>query len=247
MQITIEDYVPDGPGAKGRVELVLPPQQLRLIVGGTEGRFTLPCDLPEIVDTRPMGENDRRWIWNCLTSDDREYIESPDYIDNRRGVVLTDARGDTGFVLLMGEASIFTMRLAGRTLCCDGQKIVVASSVPHGPSGPDRSAGETALRRLFDVAHRESGQCRFIARFLLGLYNGERFPFDLTNLRCIDQSLLDDCMAVLAMDSQPKQEVHLYFENGGARFEALAEQWGVLDVRSLRSEAQKAGIAARGL
>lgn len=118
----------------------------------------------------------------------------------------------------------------------------------HGDANNERhQQGQAALKRLMVVAEGHSGQCRFIARFLLGLYNGDRFPFDLTDLRCIDQDLFDDCMMVLVMDSQPKQEVHLYFENGGARFEALAEQWGVLDVRSLRSEAQKAGIAARGL
>ena len=32
-----------------------------------------------------------------------------------------------------------------------------------------RAKGETALRRLFDVAHGHSGQCKVIAHFLLGI------------------------------------------------------------------------------
>ncbi len=88
--------------------------------------------------------------------------------------------------------------------------------------------GVAALRRLYLVACRDSGQCRYIARFLLGLYNGSRFPFDLTDLRAIDAELLDDCLVVLNMDARiTRQEVHTYFEDGGAKFEQLAKRWGV--------------------
>lgn len=92
-----------------------------------------------------------------------------------------------------------------------------------------RADGELALRRLFVVANGHSGQCRKIAAFLLGLYHGGRFRFDLTDLRSIDAELFDDCMLVLKMDSQPLREVHQYFENGGALFEELAARWGVKD------------------
>jgi hypothetical protein len=112
---------------------------------------------------------------------------------------------------------------------------------------PDiEEAGEEALRRLFAVAQGDSGQCRFIARFLLGLYNGQRFPFDLTVLRAIDVELFDDCIAVLKMDAMPKQEVHRYFENGGERFEQLAKRWNVLDVYKLRNDAIAAGLLVSG-
>lgn len=89
--------------------------------------------------------------------------------------------------------------------------------------------GEAALRRLFAIAHRDSGQCRHVAAFLLGCYNGTRFPFDLTNFRCLDAALFDDCIAVLKMDAQPEREVHKYFENGGAAFEKLAQDWKIQD------------------
>lgn len=50
-------------------------------------------------------------------------------------------------------------------------------------------AGFDALRRLHQVALRDTGQFRFIARILLGLYHGTRFPFDLTDLRVIEDAL----------------------------------------------------------
>ena len=93
----------------------------------------------------------------------------------------------------------------------------------------DHRKGIPALERLFEVAQRDSGQPRHIAAFLLGLYNGTRFPFDLTDLRCIDRELFDDCMLVLRMDRSPEQEVHCYFEGGGRLFEALARDKGIRD------------------
>jgi hypothetical protein len=92
-----------------------------------------------------------------------------------------------------------------------------------------RTKGEAALRRLLPIAQGNTGQCRHVAAFLLGLYNGTRFPFDLTDLRAVDGEIFDDCMAVLQMDSQPAKEVHTYFDNGNQVFEQLAQDWRVPD------------------
>ena len=92
-----------------------------------------------------------------------------------------------------------------------------------------RLKGEAALRRLLPVAQRDTGQSGVVARFLLNLYNGDRFPFDLTDLRRLDYALFDDCMAVLRMDFQLIKEVHRYFDNGGAIWEAMAERFGFKD------------------
>lgn len=101
--------------------------------------------------------------------------------------------------------------------------------------------GATALQRLLKVAMGDSGQCRYIARFLLGLYNGTRFPFDLTDLRAIDNDLFEDCMTVLRMDARiTRQEVHNYFDNGQAIFEALAKDWNVQDMYKVREDAKRA-------
>lgn len=86
--------------------------------------------------------------------------------------------------------------------------------------------GVAALQRLAVVANRDTGQSRIIARFLLGLYNGRGYPFDLTDFRSLDYALFDDCMAVLRMDANPKQEVHLYFTDGDKMFQGWVDFWG---------------------
>jgi hypothetical protein len=89
--------------------------------------------------------------------------------------------------------------------------------------------GVEALARLLKIARGHSGQCRHVAAFLLSLYNGNRFKFDLTDFRCIDRAIFEDCLEVLKMDYQPVQEVHLYFKGGGQIWEDLAKQWRIRD------------------
>ncbi|EPJ9701485.1 TPA: DUF7673 family protein [Pseudomonas aeruginosa] len=88
-----------------------------------------------------------------------------------------------------------------------------------------RTAGIEALQRLVPVAQRDSGQSGVIGRFLLGLYNGQSFPFDLTELRRLDLGLFDDCLAVLRLDNTPEQEVHTYLPNGDAIWSEFRERW----------------------
>lgn len=88
------------------------------------------------------------------------------------------------------------------------------------------SEGFEALYRLYEVACRSTSQCRVVAGFLLGLYNSERFPFPLTELRGLDDDLFEDCMRVLRMDARvTSREVHTYFDDGGRKFEQLATDW----------------------
>lgn len=86
-----------------------------------------------------------------------------------------------------------------------------------------------ALRRLWGIAQGNSGQCRYVAAFLLGLYNGNRFPFDLTNFRALDEEIVADCLAALAMDSRPAAEVHVLLGVPGKAFEKLASDWRIAD------------------
>lgn len=103
--------------------------------------------------------------------------------------------------------------------------------------------GVTALQRLFATSHGASEQCRCIARFLLGLYHGQRFPFDLTDLRAIDDAMFEDCMAVLRMDARvTRQEVHLYIEDEGRGFEQLASIWAVDDMEKVREDAKRTAL-----
>jgi len=80
-----------------------------------------------------------------------------------------------------------------------------------------------ALIRLAKIAEADTGQAATVRRFLLGLYNGYRFPFNLITLRGLDKELFDDILAVLKLDARAtRQEVHQYFDNGGVLFEKFA-------------------------
>ncbi|MCU1740043.1 MULTISPECIES: hypothetical protein [unclassified Pseudomonas] len=86
-------------------------------------------------------------------------------------------------------------------------------------------AGEYALNRLVHVAQQDFGQSRIVGRFLLGLYDGDSYPFDLTELRLLDLALFQDCMSVLSMDYQPEVEVHQRVENGQSIWTQLVKRW----------------------
>lgn len=88
-----------------------------------------------------------------------------------------------------------------------------------------------ALKRLWEMAQRDHGGAGVCARFLLGLYNGHRFKFDLTDLRRLDDAVWQDCITVLGLDWTPIHEVHDWLNqiygrtDMGPRFELLAWNW----------------------
>lgn len=99
-----------------------------------------------------------------------------------------------------------------------------------------------ALNRLWTIANHPSGQCRTVAKFLLGLYNGDRFPFDLTDFRSLDTEIFQDCLQVLVMDQNPEREVHDVLGVPGNEFERLAQEWRVEDFDELiRFKKEKGG------
>lgn len=88
-----------------------------------------------------------------------------------------------------------------------------------------------ALQRLWKTANGHSGHSRTVARFLLGLYNGQRFPFDLSDFRKLDPNTFNDCLLALQMDCRPHQEVHGVLGVGSDEFEWLALGWDMDEQR----------------
>lgn len=91
---------------------------------------------------------------------------------------------------------------------------------------------QTAAMLLYTVAERHLGTSggNAAAKLLLGLYNGTRFPFDLTDLRIFDPENLAAAFVVLEMDaSRCWCEIHILLDairgtnaNTGAEFEHWA-------------------------
>lgn len=84
-----------------------------------------------------------------------------------------------------------------------------------------------ALKRLWVIAQGTSGQCRRVAGFLLCLYNGQRFPFDMTEFRGLDSDIFNDCIQVLILDYTPKKEIHELLNLSSEDFEKLAIDWQI--------------------
>lgn len=88
-----------------------------------------------------------------------------------------------------------------------------------------------ALLRMWEMAQHDHGGANVAAKLLLGLYNGARFPFDLTELRRLDEAAFEDAMLVIRLDSPCLKEVHEILNdhfgvrNFGNRFEHLAHAW----------------------
>ena len=74
---------------------------------------------------------------------------------------------------------------------------------------------QVAISLLYEVATRHLGTSggNTCAKLLLGLYNGNRFPFDLTDLRLLDAANFEAAMTVLRMDARHTYcEVHVLLD-----------------------------------
>ncbi|MDO8778895.1 MAG: hypothetical protein Q7K57_61285 [Burkholderiaceae bacterium] len=93
------------------------------------------------------------------------------------------------------------------------------------------SAEISAISHLYEFAKRNtySSSGKAAIRLLVGLYNGNRFQFDLTDLRLFDRQNLDAAMATLRLDAERTRcEVHDLLDaiySDGYSTQADFEQW----------------------
>jgi hypothetical protein len=75
--------------------------------------------------------------------------------------------------------------------------------------------------------HPGTGQARRLVRFLAGVYNGNDFPFDLTDLRSLDTELANACIDYLNYDRLAKAEVHTHLPGGGKQMQTILRNSGI--------------------
>jgi hypothetical protein len=63
-------------------------------------------------------------------------------------------------------------------------------------------------------SHPTTGGVRRLVKFLAGVYNGQDYPFDLTELRGLDTTLANACLDYLNYDRLGIKEVHRHLDNG---------------------------------
>jgi hypothetical protein len=86
-----------------------------------------------------------------------------------------------------------------------------------------------ALQRIEAVIneHPGTGGARRLVTFLAGLYNGQDYPFDLTELRGLDTALANDCLDYLNYDRLGHVEVHKHLANGDQELQRWFERYGL--------------------
>jgi len=85
--------------------------------------------------------------------------------------------------------------------------------------------GTQALHRLIPIALSRTATGNAIGHFLLGLYDGATFRFDLKQLHRLDEREFEDCLQVLEMDYMPEVEVHERVDEGESVWRELMEVW----------------------
>lgn len=90
---------------------------------------------------------------------------------------------------------------------------------------------ETAIR-----SHPTTGGARRLVRFLAGVYNGQDYPFDLTELRALDTELANACLDYLDYldylnyDRLGAKEVHKHLANGERDLRRWLGDYGIKPV-----------------
>ncbi|SFP27732.1 hypothetical protein [Pseudomonas sp. NFPP28] len=86
-------------------------------------------------------------------------------------------------------------------------------------------SGTQALNRLIPIALSRTPAGNTVGHFLLGLYDGATFRFNLKHLHGLALSEFEDCIRVLEMDYMPEVEVHQRIDQGESVWKELMEVW----------------------
>jgi hypothetical protein len=79
--------------------------------------------------------------------------------------------------------------------------------------------------------HPTSGGAQRLVRFLAALYNGQDYPFDLTELRALDTALANACLDYLNYDRLGIAEVQQHLAQGESALQRWLSENGIEPVR----------------
>lgn len=94
-----------------------------------------------------------------------------------------------------------------------------------------------AALKVIEIAihsHPTTGGARRLVKFLAGVYNGQDYPFDLTELRGLDTELANACLDYLNYDRLGIKEVHRHLSNGDGDLHRWLEEYGIQPVSKRR-------------
>ena len=77
--------------------------------------------------------------------------------------------------------------------------------------------GHAYQRRLQLAETSDSGEVRRVAFFIAAIYNGEAFPFDLFELRAVDEAISDDMLLCIDALRWGQSDLHSLVPDGDRR------------------------------
>jgi len=87
--------------------------------------------------------------------------------------------------------------------------------------------GGQAFLRLLLLAEHDSGQATRIAGFIASTYNGQVFPFDLYELRTLDEAIADDMLLCIDALRWAQADLYTLVPDGDRRVREVLEQHGL--------------------
>ena len=97
----------------------------------------------------------------------------------------------------------------------------------HRSSTATAQGGQAYGRLVHLPETRDSGQIRRIAQFIASTYNGQAFPFDLFELRGLDEAIGDDVLLCLDALRWGQTDLHSLVPDGDRRVRAVIDLWGL--------------------
>lgn len=85
-----------------------------------------------------------------------------------------------------------------------------------------------AVRDLVKLARMDCGGSQVAAEVLLGTYDGNSYPMDLTELCRLDENYYKAAIAVIHLRCRLNIEPHRLLANGDDVFQQLAQEWAHL-------------------
>ena len=87
--------------------------------------------------------------------------------------------------------------------------------------------GQAGPCLLLLAEHHDSGQATRIAGFIASTYNGHVFPFDLYELRLVDEAIADHMLLCIDALRWAQADLHTRVPDGDRRVRAVLEQHGL--------------------
>ena len=84
--------------------------------------------------------------------------------------------------------------------------------------------GQAFLRLLLLAEQHDSGQATRIAGFIASTYNGQVFPFDLYELRMLNEAVADDMLLCIDALRWAQADLHTLVPDGDRRVRAVLKR-----------------------